>query len=69
MAFINSQPAKNSDIPATLFRKYKFKPVGRPITSGREGPTESISTFRDTVLQPVAQKKKSFTKDSTDLIS
>ena len=44
-------------------------PVGRPIISGCDGPTEKISSFVDTLLQPIAQKQQSYVKDTTDFIS
>ena len=44
-------------------------PVGRPIISGCEGPTERISSFVDHLLQPIAQKQKSYLKDTTDFIN
>ena len=47
----------------TLTKIYKPKPVGRPIISGCDGPTERISSFVDTLLQPIAQKQQSFIKD------
>ena len=53
----------------TLTKIHKPKLVGRPIISGCDGPTERISSFVDTLLQPVAQKQKSFIKDKTDFIS
>ena len=53
----------------TLTKIHKLKPVGRPIISGCDGPTERISSFVDTLLQPIAQKQKSFIKDTTDFIS
>ena len=43
-------------------------PVGRPIISGCEGPTERISSFVDHLLQPIAQKQTSYLKDTTDFI-
>ena len=49
----------------TLTKIHKSKPVGRPIISG----CERISSFVDTLLQPIAQKQKSFIKDTTDFIS
>ena len=48
---------------------HKPKAVGRPIISGCDGPTERISSFVDTLLQPIAKKKRSFIKDTTDFIS
>ena len=53
----------------TLTKIHKPKLVGRPIISGCDGPTERISSFVDTLLQPIAQKQKSFIKDTTDFIS
>ena len=53
----------------TLTKIHKPKPVGRLIISGCDGPTERISSFVDTLLQPIAQKQKSFIKDTTDVIS
>ncbi|CAH3019250.1 unnamed protein product, partial [Porites evermanni] len=53
----------------TLTKIHKPKPVGRPIISGCDGPTERISSFVDTLLQPIAQKQQSFIKDTTDFIS
>ena len=53
----------------TLTKIHKPLPVGRPIISGCEGPTERISSFADHLLQPIAQKKKSYLKDTTDFIN
>ena len=53
----------------TLSKIHKPKLVGIPIISGCDGPTERISSFVDTLLQPIAQKQKSFIKDTTDFIS
>ena len=53
----------------TLTKIHKPKLVGRPIISGCDSPTERISSFVDTLLQPIAQKQKSFIKDTTDFIS
>ena len=53
----------------TLTKIHKPKPVGRPIISGCDGPTERISSFVDTLLQPIAQKQQSFIKDTTDFIT
>ena len=36
----------------TLTKIHKPTPVGRPIISGCEGPTERISSFVDSLLQP-----------------
>ena len=53
----------------TLIKIQKPKLVGRPIISGCDCPTERISSFVDTLLQPIAQKQKSFIKNTTDFIS
>ena len=66
-----SQTPKPSRIPIfyTLTKIHKSKPVGIPIISGCDGPTERISSFVDTLLQPIAQKQQSFIKDTTDFIN
>ena len=38
----------------TLTKIHKPTPVGRPIISGCEGPTEKLSSFVDKLLQPIA---------------
>ena len=53
----------------TLTKIHKPLPVGRPIISGCEGPTERISSFVDHLLQPIAQKQKPYLKDTTDFIN
>jgi len=53
----------------TLTKIHKPKPVGRPIISGCEGPTERISSFVDRLLQPIAQSQQSYIKDTTDFIN
>ena len=67
MAQISSPPI----IPVfyTLTKIHKPDPVGRPIISGCDGPTEKISSFVDTLLQPIAKKQQSYIKDTTDFIS
>ena len=37
--------------------------------SGCDGPTERISSFVDTLLQPISKIQKSYLKDTTDLIN
>ncbi|XP_068704782.1 uncharacterized protein [Montipora foliosa] len=51
----------------TLTKIHKPKPVGRPIISGCDGPTESI--FVDHLLQPIAMRQKSYIKDTTDFLN
>ena len=43
--------------------------TGRPIMSGYDGPTERISSFVDTLLQPISKIQKSYLKDTTDFIN
>ena len=53
----------------TLTKIHKPNPVGRPIISDCDGPTERLSSFVDRLLQPIAQKQKSYLKDTTDFIN
>ena len=53
----------------TLTKIHKPTPVGRPIISGCDGPTERISAFVDHLIQPIAQKQASYLKDTTDFLS
>ena len=53
----------------TLTKIHKPTPVGRPIISGCDGPTERISSFVDYILQPIAKTQKSYLKDTTDFIN
>jgi len=53
----------------TLTTIHKKTPVGRPIVCGSIGPTERISSFVDSLLQPVAIKQESYIKDTTDFIN
>ena len=46
----------------TLTKIHKPTPVGRPIISGCDGPTERLSLFVDRLLQPIAQKTKVVSK-------
>ena len=53
----------------TFTKMHKLTPVGRPIVSGCDGPTEKLSPFVDKLLQPIAQQQKSYLKDTTDFIN
>ena len=53
----------------TLTKIHKPTPVGRPIISGCDDPTERISAFVDHLLQPIAQIQPSYLKDTTDFIN
>ena len=50
---------------------YTLTKIHKPnlIISGCEGPTERISSFVDRLLQPIAQRQKSYVKDSTNFIN
>ena len=52
-----------------LTKIHKKTPVGRPIVSGSSGPTERITSFVGSLLQPIAIKKESYIKDTTDLVN
>ena len=41
----------------TITKIHKPKAIGRPIIPGCDGPTERISSFLHTLLQPIAQKQ------------
>jgi len=53
----------------TLPKIHKKIPIGRPIVSGSSGPIECISSFVDSLLQPIAIKQKSYLKDTNDFIN
>ena len=53
----------------TFTKIHKKTPVGRPIISGCDGPTERISAFVDRLIQPIAQKQDSYLKDMTDFLN
>ena len=53
----------------TLTKVHKPTPVGRPIISGCDGPTERLSSFIDKLLQPIALKQESYLRDTTDFIN
>ena len=50
----------------TLIKIHKPTPVRRPIISGNDGPSEWISAFVDSILQPIAKSQKSYLKDTTE---
>ena len=53
----------------TLKKIYKTIPAARPIISGCEGPTERISSFVDSLLQPIMKIGDSYLRDTTDFIN
>ncbi|XP_068692864.1 uncharacterized protein [Montipora foliosa] len=52
----------------TLTKIHKPNLAGRPIVSGNGSPTERISSFIDSLLQPIAKKQESYIKDTTDFV-
>ena len=44
----------------TLTKIHKKVPIGRPIVSGSSRPTECISSFVDSLLQPIAVNQGSY---------
>ena len=53
----------------TLTKIHKPTLVGRPIISWCSGLTEKISAFVVHLIQPIAQQKASYLKDTTDFIN
>ena len=53
----------------TLTKVHKPALVGTPIISGCNGPTERITAFVDTLLQPISTSQTSYLKESTDFIN
>ena len=52
----------------TLNKIHKPNVAGRRIVSGKGTPTERISSFIDSFLQPIAKKQESYIKDTTDFV-
>ena len=52
----------------TLTKIHKPNLAGRPIVSGNGGPTEHVSSFIDSLVQPIAKKQESYIKDTTDFV-
>ena len=53
----------------TLTKIHKPTITGRPIIFGCDGPTERISSFIDTLLQPILEIKESYLNDTTDFMN
>ena len=51
----------------TVPKIHKLDPPGRPIISGNGCPTEKISIFVDSFLQPLAMTLDSYVQDDIDL--
>ena len=64
MALTNTQPTFY-----TLTKIRKPTITSRPIISGCDGPTKRISSFVDSLLQPISKSQKSYLKDTTDFIN
>ena len=52
----------------SLTKIHKPTITGRPIIFGCDGPTERISSFVDTLQQPISKIQKSYLQDTTDFI-
>ena len=68
MAMSNARPTVHTSVLHT-YKDSQPTPVGRPIISGCDGPTERISSFVDYILQPIAKSQKSYLKDTKDFIN
>ena len=53
----------------TLTKIHKANLAGRPIISGCDGPTERISAFVNSLLQPIMKEQRSYLKDTTNFIN
>ena len=53
----------------TLAKIHKPTPAGRPKVAGIDGPTARISSFVESLLQPIAKSQKSYLKDKTDFVN
>ena len=51
----------------TLTKTHKVNLSSRPIISGCDSPTERISAFVDSLLQPIMKEQQSYIKDTTSL--
>ena len=52
----------------TLTKIHKLNLASRPIVSGNGCPTQRISSFIDSLLQPIAKKQESYIKGTTDFV-
>ncbi|CAH3177576.1 unnamed protein product [Porites lobata] len=53
----------------TLTKTHKVNLSSRPIISGCDSPTERISAFVDSLLQPIMKEQQSYIKDTTQFIN
>ena len=61
---------KNSRTPLfyMLPKIHKQNNPGRPIVSACDGPTENLSAYLDSFIKPLAQRVKSYVKDTNDFL-
>ena len=53
----------------TLTKTHKVNLSSRPIISGCDSPTERISAFVDSLLQPIMKEQQAYIKDTTQFIN
>ena len=53
----------------TLTKIHKPTPVGRPIVAGNDGPTKRISSFVDSLLQPIAKSQNPILRTQLTLLT
>ena len=52
-----------------IHKVFEIFPALRPICSGSDSPTVRLSEYVDTFLKPIAQRTKSYIRDTTDFIN
>ena len=67
MALTNTNPPRTPEF-YSVTKIHKPTITARPIISDCDEPTEKISSFVDTLLQPISKAQKSYLKDTTDFI-
>ena len=55
-------------LKSTRTQIHKPNLAGRPKVSGNGGPTERISSFIASLIQPIDRKQKLYIKDTTDFV-
>ena len=57
-------------LSSTVSQRFKSQlTYSRSIVAGNDRPTEQISSFVDSLLQPIAKSQKSYLKDTTDFVN
>ena len=69
LMYLNPGPCPRTPIFYFLPKIHKPDNPPRPIISGCDSPTDRISEFLTTILNPIAQAQPSYIRDSTHLIS